>query len=364
MYMGHNKNYPLVSVIIVNFNGLRFLNSCLKSVLSTDYANFEVIFIDNASTDGSVEFVKERFGRTFNLTIISNEKNLGFAEGNNVGIKIARGNYIVFLNNDTEVTQSWLRELVKVMENDYKIGIGQSKLLFLVNRKCFDSAGEFIDRYGVEMSRGGDWKEEDKGQYDLVEEIFYAKGAAMIIRRNVLDEIGLFDPLLFLTQTDADLCWRARLGGYKVVYVPKSVVYHVGEASSPALKKVFYTSKNQLLILIKNYNLCNLMKFFPFAVVIVFSTILAELLIRLRPDLAFERFKGILWSLIKFKFIWKQRVNVQYRVRKVPDSCVTKHMVKGTLAISHWLPLWLMERRSKKLRARISAGYEYTNILI
>ena len=331
---------PFVSIVILNYNGLRFVKKCLESALKTDYDNFEVIFIDNASTDGSFEYVQKEFSHDHRLRIIRNQKNMGFAEGNNIGAETANGNYIAFLNIDTIVASSWLRELVNVMEADPKAGVCQSKLLSLKRPKFFDSAGDFIDRYGAMMRRGGDFMEKDVGQYDKMEEIFSARGAAMITRRKIIKEVGLFDPTYFATYEDIDFCWRTRLRGYKVLFVPNSVAYHVGGVSSPTSFKTFFTTRNWIMTLTKNYELHNLVRFLPFVIAISASVVAAELILRRRPKLALDRFKGVLWNALNFRYVWEKRLWIQRCIRKVPDSEIMKHMLKTNLAISHWLPLW------------------------
>ncbi len=331
---------PLTSVIILNFNGMKFLEKCLKSVLNTKYANFEVVFVDNASIDRSFEYVQRNFGCDNRLRITKNNRNLGFAEGNNIGAKMAKGKYLVFLNMDTEVDPNWLKELVDVLEANQTVAICQSKLLSLNNPGFFDSAGDFIDRYGVSMRRGGDLKERDKGQYDKVEEIFSARGAAMAIRRRIIKEVGLFDSTYFMTYEDTDLCWRTRLRGYKILFVPTSIVYHIGEVASPVSLKVFFTTRNRLMTLIKNYELYNLLRILPCAFAISISVLVAELLIRKRPELTLGRFRGILWNLVNFRYVWKERMRIQRNIRRVPDSQIMEHVLKTNLAILYWLPLW------------------------
>jgi len=333
-------NQPLISVIVVSYNSMKFLGKCLQSVWETTYGKFEIILVDNASTDGSIEYVEKKFGHENRLHIIRNARNLGFAEGNNVGAQAAKGDFIAFLNSDTTVNPDWLNESLKVLRSDLTIGVCQSKLLSMENPKVIDSTGDFIDYYGVMMRRGGDLKEKDVGQYDKAEEIFSARAAAMIVKRKVIEEVGLFDPIFFITYDDIDFCWRVRLRGYKVVFAPKSIVYHVGEAFTPTVFKVFFTTRNWLISLMKNYELKTLGKILPSVATLVMSIIAAELFVRKRPDLALRRIKGILWVVQYFKIIYKKRLKVQFQIRKLPDSEIMKHMVKTNLAISHWLPLW------------------------
>jgi GT2 family glycosyltransferase len=179
----------MISIVILNFNGKKFLDECLSSVLKSNYPDFEVIFVDNASTDGSVEFVQSNFRGYSNLRIIRNNRNLGFAEGNNVGAKVAKGEYVVFLNVDTKVDPNWLKELVTAMESDESIGAAQSKLLQFDGR-TIDSAGDFINFYGFGWMRGHG--EIDRGQFNKIDEIFSARGAAMIVRKKSFRRSWIF----------------------------------------------------------------------------------------------------------------------------------------------------------------------------
>ena len=328
MSNGTEKN-PLVSIIIVNYNGIKFIKQCLNSVLNSDYPNFEVIFVDNASTDGSFKLVEKSFGLDPRLTIIRNDKNLGFTGGNNIGFKHAKGTYIVFLNNDTEVSQNWLKALVDVMNSNLRLGAAQCKLLNLYDKRRIDSAGQFIDFLGYGHPRDD---EEDIGQYNHVEEVFYADGAALIVRRQVINQVSLngspFDPDYFIYYEDADLCWRVRLRGYKVMLIPTSVVYHARTATN--LYKmpqylIFSHAKNRIMTLIKNYSLRNLMKYLP--LLLFLETMRAVILLKTKPDHSVAILKAILWNLKNLKRIWKKRLIVQRFIRKIPDSYIMKYMV-------------------------------------
>ena len=327
------KKTILVSIIIVNYNGIKFIESCLNSVLNSDYPNFEVIFVDNASTDGSYELVNRLFGSDKRLKIIRNSKNLGFTGGNNIGFKYAKGIYIIFLNNDTEVSRNWIKILVEIIESDLMIGAAQCKLLNLYDKRQIDSAGQFIDflGYGYPLDN-----EEDKEQYDHVKEIFYADGAALIVRRSVINQVSLnglpFDLDYFpIYYEDADLCWRVRLRGYKVVVIPTSIVYHARTAAK--LHKmssylIFSHAKNRIMTLIKNYGLGNLIKYLP--LLLFFETIRAIILLKTKPDHSIAILKAILWNLKNLKKTWKKRLIVQHFIRRVPDPYIMRYMVKFT----------------------------------
>jgi GT2 family glycosyltransferase len=320
----------MISVVILNFNGKKFLNKCLDSVFKTCYANFEVIVVDNASTDGSIELAQMNFRRQSNLRIISNDTNLGFAEGNNIGAKAAAGEYVLFLNNDTEVDPNWLVELVAVIESDKSIGAAQSKIL-LFDHKTIDSAGDFVNRYGKGWMRGRDDK--DKGQYNKTHEIFSPRGAAAIVKRQILREVGYFDPTFFTICEDIDLGWRIRLNGYKVVYVPQSVVYHFGSGTRKKVqdseKSYYYNSRNSLIMLIKNYDTKNLLMSGITNVSVELAMFLISLFFPSKRKYNLSRARAFTWVLVNFRHVWEKRLQVQHWVRKVPDDTIRKLMIRG-----------------------------------
>ncbi len=242
---------PSVSIIIVNFNGLAYLQECLSSVYAQAYDNFKVVFVDNGSTDDSVAFVKKNFPKT---RIIVNSGNTGFAEGNNVGIKATESDYIVTLNNDTRVAQNWLKELVMAADADSAIGCCQSKMVRYSDPTIIDSAGIQVFLNGLVIDRGSG--EKDCGLYDRQEEIFGVCAGAALYRAAMLDEIGLFPSWFFVSYEDVDLAWRAKYAGWKAMYVPASVVYHVRQATQKHLyreRKPFWAMKrrNQLYCCLK-----------------------------------------------------------------------------------------------------------------
>ncbi len=238
------NDFPLISIIIVNFNGKLFLKDCLNSLNKIHYSNIEILFIDNNSNDQSVEFVKKNFP---NVKIIILENNLGFAEPNNIASKDAKGKYLLFLNNDTIVDEDFLTELVKSMTKDRQIGICQSMLLKLDN--TIDSSGDFIDELGVSYNSTTPIQTE--------REISSARGASMLIRKDIFEELNGFDKEFFVSFEDVDLGWRAWIKGYKVILSPKSIVYHLGSQTVNKLKSeiAFHGFKNQLSMKITNYEL-------------------------------------------------------------------------------------------------------------
>jgi len=240
---------PLVSIIIVNLNGKKNLEQCLKSLMEISYKNFEIILVDNNSIDDSIEFVKNTYP---SMMIIKLEKNRGFAEPNNIGARNSKGEFLLFLNNDTKVTTNFITELVKIAKQDPKIAICQSMLL--KPNGNVDSSGDYIDSIGVSFS--------SKEKIENVKEILSAKGASMLIRKKVFDELGGFDEKFFASFEDVDLGWRAWIKGYKVLVVPKSIVYHIGGKTVDKLRSevTYHGLKNQLSLRITNFESYNAIK--------------------------------------------------------------------------------------------------------
>jgi GT2 family glycosyltransferase len=244
---------PQLSVIIPNWNGKRFLQECLDSLKDQTYPHFETILVDNGSTDGSVEFVRERYGGF--VRIIQNEINLGFAGGTNAGIRDAGGEYIVLLNNDTWADPHWLEELIKATSVDPPAGMWGSKIYAYDHRDRIEAVGELIYWDGLCRAKGQ--YDRDRGQYDQMEEIFFPPGCGAMFRREVFDQIGLFDEDFFAYGDDAEMGIRARLAGWKGLYVPRAILYHknsgTGGQHSPF--KAFYVERNRFWITIKYFPL-------------------------------------------------------------------------------------------------------------
>jgi GT2 family glycosyltransferase len=339
------KAEPRVSIIIVHFNGVEVLSRCLKFLSKIDYNNFEVILVDNASTDNSVKFVRENYPW---IKIVENERNLGFAEGNNRGLKYATGEYIVLLNSDTEVTPNWLRELVRLAESDPSIGICGSKILDMENRNIIQVVGALCDIYGATVNQG--IGEKDNNQYDRVSDTFFICGASLLIKREVVEKIGLFDPKFFFLAEDMDLCWRAHLAGYRVVVNPFSVLYHKGGYSLPSAKATeiatirkgidkyrtgakrrYFVERNKLRTVIKNYGLLSLLKIMPRYLAIYLAEIGIYLLTG-RFKVACYMINALLWNIINFKDTWRMHKSVQL-IRRRSDREIQEKMLKKSAKI-------------------------------
>lgn len=271
-----------IAVIIVNWNGKHLLEECLSSVESQDYDNFKIIFVDNGSEDKSVEFVKEKFSK---VEVISLDKNTGFAKGNNIGINKAfedlKVEYIALLNNDAIVEKNWLSEMVKVIEQDNKIGSVAPRILKYYKRDEFDSLGMKIRMIGSGMNNLVNEKNDDR--YDMIVEVFGPSGCSCLYKRDALEDICIFneyfDNDFFAFCEDVDLNWRMRLRRWKSFVAPKSIVYHKGSESFQvySFSKAFYSHRNRLFVILKNYPLKYFIKgmlIFIFSYVYYFISIL------------------------------------------------------------------------------------------
>ena len=268
-------NYPKVAIIVLNWNGKQETIGCLESLKQITYSNYEILLVDNGSTDGSVRCFKERYPE---IKIIVNEENLGFAEGNNIAIKVALKDkymkYIVLLNNDTKVEPYWLEELVKVAEPDKRVGSCQSKILSMSNPNILDAVGISISKNGGAIQDG--YKTRDIGKYKQVKEIFGVCAGAALYRREMLTQIGLFDEDFFAYYEDVDLALRARLAGWKSMYVPEAIVYHIHSSTlgKNSNFKRYLLERNTYYYIIKNLPTKIVIKFLVFRPIIIALKIL------------------------------------------------------------------------------------------
>ncbi len=311
----------LVSVIIVNWNGKRFLKECLSSLYSQDYKNIEVIFVDNNSKDGSVEYIKKNFPKA---KIIVNKENLGFAEGNNIGYKKALGDYILFLNNDTKVTKDFLSESVKVLESEKKIGGAQSKILLMDDPTRLDSVGAFLTNTGFLYHYG--IAKKDSTKYDKQVDIYSAKGACMIFKREVLEKIKvdgeIFDGRYFAYFEETDMCHRVWLSGYRIVFAPKSIIYHKMGGTSTKLDNSFvqyHSFKNRINSYIKNLGRIQLLRLLPLHILLC-ESIAVFYLFRMRFSFFLAVNKAIIWNFINLNKTLKKRTYINKRIRNVLDK--------------------------------------------
>lgn len=253
----YRDGQPPVAVIILNWNGSALLREFLPEVIkTTDPAVGRVIVVDNGSTDESLKVLADDFPE---VEVIAFDRNYGFAEGYNRSLDLTRYPYTVLLNSDVATGENWLKPLYDFMENHPEAGGCQPKVLSYRNQEQFEYAGAcggFIDKHGYPYCRGRifDTCEADNGQYDSVIEVFWATGAALMVRTSLYLDAGGLDAGFFAHMEEIDLCWRILLQGYKLYAVPESVVYHLGGGSLPpdSPRKVYLNFRNNLLMLHKN----------------------------------------------------------------------------------------------------------------
>ena len=254
-----------ISVIIVTWNGIEHLKNYLPSVVDTNYPDFEIIIADNASTDGSVEWVQKNYP---SCKVAPLDHNYGYAGGNNRSVEMASGDILIFLNNDAKPDPDWLIHLNECI-TDTQADILQPKIKSLKLPNHFEyagAAGGYIDWLGYPFCKGRlfDHVEADEGQYEQSDRIFWATGAALTISKKLFIDLGGFDETFQFHMEEIDLCWRALKKGKSIYYCPKSVVYHLGAGSlsETSSRKTFYNYRNSLLMLTKNIEKYLMLKIF------------------------------------------------------------------------------------------------------
>lgn len=308
---------PMVGVVIVNWNGRIHLERCLDAMACQITRSFEVVVVDNGSADGSAEMVRQRFPH---VRLLCQPRNLGFAEANNVGIRLLSNPFVATLNNDTEPRPDWLDQLTAPALVDERVGMVASKMLFAHRPGVINSAGIAMDRVGIAWDRLGGRPDRGAGP---VEEVFGPCAGAALYRRSMLDEIGLFDQEFFAYLEDVDLAWRARLAGWKCLYAPAAVVSHVHSATgvegSPF--KSYQLGRNKLWTIAKNYPSPQLYLALPMIAAYDLAAVLYGIVAR--RDLAALR--GRLAGLCGLPRQWRKRRGVQ-KLRRVTYSDLAKQM--------------------------------------
>lgn len=326
-----DKCSPLVSVIIVHYNGKQVLNKCLESVFRQTYPAVEVIVVDNDSKDESVGTIQQLYSA---VTVLRSQRNTGYAGGNNYGGSCARGEYIAILNNDAYPEPTWLSNVMRHFLKDSGIGVIGSKI-YRYGTNILDSAGANIDfPIGLAPGRGSG----RSVSYDKVEEVAYVGGAAMVAKKTVLEQAGWFDEDYFCYHEETDLCWRVRLIGYKVLYVPDAVVYHQVSSSFEKKQglKEYLIERNRITTNLKNLQIENLLRSLIFESIyfawkIAFSIQSRSVLPLL---LYLKAWNAILCNLRR---IVVKRTIVQF-ARTVPDRIVLSLHIRRSLGdyIKFW----------------------------
>lgn len=304
------QSQPSVDIIIVNYNGLQYIETCLDSLFKTEYPYFSAILVDNGSTDGSMEFVKEKYPQ---VQLILNNKNLGFGKANTIGMKAGKSDFVAFLNNDTKVDKGWLTPLVATLVENNSIAAVCSKLLFMENPHVINGVGGGMNYlgYGYDIST----YENDDGTFSEARDVFFPTAAACLVRRSAFEEIGGFDKRIFMYHEDVDLGWRFWLSGYRVRCVPASFVFHAfGGTSLKSTNMEFRNNlglRHALRSLIKNYELRTLVSTLP-----VFISLGVRTTVKKK---SLEFVKCILWNIGVLPDTIRERLRVQ-KSRKVSDK--------------------------------------------
>ncbi|MDO8619170.1 MAG: glycosyltransferase family 2 protein [Candidatus Daviesbacteria bacterium] len=311
--------FPLVSIIIANWNGKEVLKDCLDSLVKINYPNWELVLVDNGSTDGSERLVENYQTKIKKIVLVKNNSNLGFARANNQGYGKSKGEYLLLLNNDTKVKPDLINVLVSRIEQDKYLAVVQPKIFLMDKPGYLDNAGSFFTRIGF-LDHWG-FMQKDGPEYDKEQEIFSAKGACLLIRREVVDKIGLFDNDFGSYFEETDFCWRAEIIGYKVLYYPKTFIYHkVGFTTrrQNVLDINFNSYKNRICSQLKNLQTYNLfLILIPH--LIVSLGIAALFLLRLQPKNSIIILKSISWNINSLSATWKKRNEIQ-KNRTVSDN--------------------------------------------
>jgi GT2 family glycosyltransferase len=321
-----SESCPSVSVVIVNFNGKDLLKTCLRTLLETDYSNFGVTVVDNASSDGSLDAIKSVADSDSRVKIVKNANNVGHAEGCNVGAKMSKGKYVVFVDSDIEfASKGWLVELVKVMEDDKTVGLAQAKIVLSEDQNRLEYFCENVDALGTWSANYGSNAQELKQNFELLA----ASAGCCIIRRTLFNEVGRFDDDYFIYDDDTDLSLRVRLRGFSVLFVSSSLVIH----RSSVLRGVsggmlYHSSKNRMHTAIKNYEFGNVCWRFPLLCLSILI-VSAGFFVSKKHEEAKASLRGLTNTIKDFQKIWIKRLVFQPKRRIADFELVKKGFVRN-----------------------------------
>lgn len=293
-----------VTVVIPNYNGKHFLKDCLDSLAKQKYRDFETLIVDNASTDGSIEFIEQNYK---NVTLMKLDKNYGFCGGVNIGIKASKTEYVLLLNNDTEVDENFVGNMVKAIDKSPKIFSVSSRMVNFYTRDIMDDAGDTYNLLGYGAQRGVG---QPIKRFDKPAKVFSACGGAAIYRKSVFEEMGYFDENHFAYLEDIDVGYRAKTRGYINTYEPKAIVYHVGSGTTGSKYnsfKVKMAARNNIYVIYKNMPLLQLIINLPTLII----GYIVKMLFFARKGFAKDYFLGLKEGILtvrklkKQKFQWK-----------------------------------------------------------
>lgn len=326
---------PLVSVIILNWNGKKWLEKCLPSFSKVKYPNIEMIVVNNGSSDNSDSYIKKNFP---NIKIVKIIKNVGYAKASNIGADNASGKYLLFINNDTSVTPDFLSPLVKDLETDKTIGIVQPQIRSMINTELLDSVGAFLTFTGF-LYYFGLLKPYSNKIYQKPMFVYSIKGACFIISKEDYVKLGGFDVSFFSYVEETDLCHRMWLFGKKVLYDPKSYMYHWGGGDTQMVTKteatIYRSFRNRLYSYFKNFSLIELMKILP-AHFVMCELYVLLFFVRLQLNKAIAVQLATFGWIFNLPSILKKRSYIQSKIRKVSDGEIGKYIKKEPRISYYW----------------------------
>ncbi|MEO0561476.1 MAG: glycosyltransferase family 2 protein [Chloroflexota bacterium] len=314
-----NPQPGLLSVVIPNWNGAHFLSPCLDSLTAQTYAPIEIIIADNASTDGSLDLLRDKYP---DVTVLALPENRGFTGACNAGIEAANGEFICLLNNDTEVDTGWAEAVIAAFADDERIGSVASKMLLYDKRDHIHTTGDLFTVDGRAVNRGV-WQL-DSGQYDRAEDVFSACGGSAVYRRTLLDDVGLLDDDFFFSGEDVDIGWRAQLRGWRCLYTPDAVVYHHLSATGGGVTSSYYDGRNALFILVKDVP-GFVWRRYGWRIIIAQAQLALEAARAWRGEAARARLRGMVAGLRALPHLLAKRRQTQ-RTRRVADVIIEQRL--------------------------------------
>jgi GT2 family glycosyltransferase len=310
---------PRVTIIVCCYNNKDIISTCLDAIKRQSFRNFSCVVVDDNSSDGTQDYIRKRYPW---VNLIARKQNFGPSINRNFAIQKTKSDYVATLDSDVELRPNWLSEQVKLLDGNKDIGIASSKLLFASNRKKINSAGGGMFTIGIGFDRGTG---QNTKSFTKPEDVAYACSAAMVVRRKMLDKIGLFDETYFYGNEDTDLGWRANLAGWRVAYNPKAVAYHAVNSTIKSLGKriVFHGVKNRIRSVLKNYSFWNALWFGS----ILCAISAADAVVRVPR---WPKIKALIWNIVLLPSTLKERRKVQ-ATRKKKDSEIMRLFTPTTL---------------------------------
>lgn len=314
-----NMGNPKITVLILNYNGRKWLEQLLPTVEKVTYPNLEIMIVNNGSTDDSAKFLKENYP---SMKVLEIRKNRGYAGANNFGAKKALGKYILFLNNDTQVTPKFLEPLVERIEKDKEVGTVQPQIRNMVNKKLIDSIGSFFTSTGF-LYHYGYFQNANEEKYNKELSVYSVKGACFLMRKKDYIDLGGIDESFVTYVEESDLCHRILLSGKKIIYVPQSFVYHFGGGDMSIMTKkevvIFRSFRNRFVSYIKNLSLGKLFMVLPIHFLLC-ELLIATSLLRGKFRQAIASQAGVLGWIPNLPSILRKRKYIQSKIRRVSDD--------------------------------------------